>query len=183
MDGARNFAIAHLSSPEISLSASHRISLGLGYCITEWLEPAFKELMLTPACRLTVEDFTLLGIPVLHLIMAMQARIRCLRLAIAYNPKPYKHDFTCKHAGCQTNWEIAWWDRLARHYLHPDFPTHPQETLEKLESNPIIGVTEACWLHVDESIKEQKVFEHEDDIVDDALNRLKTFEGSRTVDV
>ena len=88
MDGARNFAIHHLSSAELGLSASQRISLGLGYRITKWLEPAFRELVLTPACRLTVEDFALLGIPVVHLIMATQASIRCLRLAIAYNPSP-----------------------------------------------------------------------------------------------
>ena len=75
MDGARNFAIHHLSSPALGLSPAHRISLGLGYRITEWLKPAFGELLLTPACQLTVEDFALLGIPVVHLIMAMQASI------------------------------------------------------------------------------------------------------------
>ena len=182
MDGARNFTIHHLSSAELGLLASQRISLGLGYRITKWLEPAFQELILTLACRLTVEDFALLGIPVVHLIMAMQASIRCLRLAITYNPKPYKHDFTCKCAGCQSNWEIAWWDGLAHHYLHPDFPTSPQETLEKLESNPIIGVTEACRLNAVDSIKEQKVFECKHDMVDKALNTLKAYEGLRTVD-
>ena len=183
MDGARNFAIHHLSSPQLGLSASHRISLGLGYRITEWLEPAFQELVLTPACQLTVEDFALLGIPVVHLIMATQASIHCLRLAIAYNPKPYKHDFTCKRAGCQSNWEMAWWDGLAQHFLHPDFPTSPHETLEKLESHPIIGVTEACRLNAVEIIKEQKVFEREADMVDKALNLLKAYEGLRTVEV
>lgn len=173
MDGARNFEIHHLSSPELGLSASHRISLGLSYRITEWLELAFQELVLTPACRLMVEDFALLGIPVVHLIMATQASICCLRLAIAYNPKPYKHDFTCKRTGCQSNWEMAWWDGLAQHYLHPDFPTSPHETLEKLETHPIIGVIEAC----------RQVFEREADMVDKALNLLKAYEGLRTVEV
>ena len=102
--------------------------------------------MLTLACQLTVEDFALLGIPVTHLVMAMQASIHCLRLAITYNH------------------------------------TSPHKTLEKLESNQIIGVTEACWLNVVESIKEQKVFEHEDDMVDKALNLLKAYEGLHTVE-
>ena len=126
--------------------------------------------MCTPACQLTVEDFSQLGVPVIHLIMATQASVRCLRLAIAYNLlKPYRHNFTCKRTGCQSNWEMAWWDGLARHYLHPDFPTSPQQTIQKLESNPIIGVMEACQLNAIKVIKEQKVFECEDDIIEKAF--------------
>ena len=175
MDVARSFAIHHLAAPTLGLSAARRLSLGLGYHITDWLEPAFQELIRTPACRITVEDFTL-GMPVVHLIMATQASIRCLRLAIAYNPlKPYRHDFTCKRTQCQSNWEMAWWDGLARHYLHPDLPTSPLETMEKLESNPIIGVTEACQLNAIETIKEQRVFEREDDIIEKALIALKAY--------
>ena len=91
-------------------------------------------------------------------------------------------DLECnKHTGCQGNWEIAQWDGLARHYLHPDFPTSPHETLEKLESHPIIGVTEACCLNAVESIKEQKVFERENDMIEKALSLLKAYEGLRTV--
>ena len=176
MDVACSFAIHHLASPALGLSATRTLSLGLRYHITDWLEPAFQELVRTPACRLTVEDFAQLGFPVIHLIMATQASIRCLRLAIAYNPlKPYRHDFTCKRAGCQSNWEMAWWDGLARHYLHPDLPTSPQETIEKLESNPIIGVMEACRLNSIKAIKQQKVFEHEDDIMEKALIALKAY--------
>ena len=166
MDVAHGFAIHHLASPELGLSATCRLSLGLGYHVIDWLEPAFQELVHTPACQLTVKDFTELGILVTHLIMATQASICCLRLSIAYNPlKPYQHDLTCKRARCQSNWEMAWWDGLARHYLHPDFPTSPQETIRKLKSNLIIGVTEVCWLNAIKSIKDQQIFEREDNII------------------
>ncbi|KAF8521994.1 hypothetical protein JB92DRAFT_2888782, partial [Gautieria morchelliformis] len=38
---------------------------------------------------------------------------------------------------CQCNWETAWWDGLAHHYLHPDFPSSPQDTLLKLEKTAV----------------------------------------------
>ena len=47
--------------------------------------------------------------------------------------------------------------------------------IRKLESNPIIGVTEACQLNAIESIKDQRVFEREDDIIENALNALKKY--------
>jgi hypothetical protein len=186
MDVARNFAIQHLAAPALGLFPSRRLSLGLSYRISTWLEPAFRELITTPACRISIEYFALLGVPVCHLLMSTQASIRSLRLAIAFNPfKPPKHDTTCKRpsTGCQSSWEIAWWDGLARHYLHPDFPTTPRETIQKLETTPIVGVTNACRLQAVEHIREQRVFEREDEIMDKALHALKGYEGLRAAGI
>jgi hypothetical protein len=181
MDMARGFAIQALAAPSMGLSAPIRLSLALSFRITEWTEPAFRELITTPANRVTAEDFTLLGSPVAHLIFATQAEIRGLRLAIAFNPLiPASHDPTCKKpvVGCQCSWEAAWWDGLARHYLHPDFPSTPREAISKLENTPIVGVTTACRLQAVRLIKDQRVFEMEDDIVENALKMLKSYEGT-----
>ncbi|KAF8573952.1 hypothetical protein K439DRAFT_891785 [Ramaria rubella] len=181
MEIARSFAIQALASPTLNLSPATRLSLAISFRIGDWIEPAFREMIATPANHMSLEDFTQLGPPVTYLIMATQAAIRSHRLVVAYNPlKPPSHDVSCKKPmiGCQCNWEAAWWDGLARHYLHPDFPASPQDIISKLENTPIIGVTTACRLQAVEIIKQQRVFEVEDDMKQAALVRLKEYEGT-----
>ncbi|KAF8523855.1 hypothetical protein JB92DRAFT_2883211, partial [Gautieria morchelliformis] len=108
-DTARHFAIQALK--DSSLTASHWLSLAISYRIPDWIEPAFKDLMDTLPQTFTTEDSMLLGQHIMMLIMTMQAAIPT----------------------CQCNWETVWWDGLACHYLHPDFPSSPQDTLLKLE--------------------------------------------------
>lgn len=181
MDSARAFAIQALGAPTMDLSPARRLSLALSYRITEWIEPAFRQLVATSANRITPDDFCMLGSPLTHLVMSTQADIHSLRLAIAFNPlKPTSHDVSCQkpYMGCQCSWEAAWWDGLARHYLHPDCPASPREAISKLETTPIVGVTTACRLAAVEIIKEQRVFEREDDILENALKVLKNYEGT-----
>jgi hypothetical protein len=133
-----------LGAPNMDLSPTRQLSLAH---ITEWVEPAFRQLFATPANRVTAEDFSLLGSQLTHLVMSTQADIHTLCLAIAFNPlKPTRHDtsFQKAYMGCQCSWEAAWWDGLARHYLHPDCPASPHEAISKLESMPIVGVTTTC---------------------------------------
>jgi hypothetical protein len=180
-EDARHFAIQALSAPMMTLSPALRLSLALSFRISNWIDPAFSELMVTPLGSLTLEDFTLLGPPITHLIVTTQASIRAHRLLVAYNPfKPTSHDPTCKKpiVRCQCNWEAAWWDGLARHYLHPDFPASPQDIISKLETTPIMGVTTACRLQAVEVIKEQWVFELENDWKAKALKKIKEYEGT-----
>ena len=180
-DGARSFAIEALGSPAIALSPAMRLSTAISYRIGDWIQPAFMELIATPTHSLSLEDFTLLGFPIAHMIVTTQAAIRNHRLVVAYNPfKPPHHDVTCKKptVTCQCNWEAAWWDGLARHYLHPDFPSSPQDILLKLENTPIVGVTTACRLEAIGNIKQQRVFEFEDDLKEETLRRIKALEGT-----
>jgi hypothetical protein len=180
-EDARHFAIQALSAPTMSLSPALRLSLALSFRISNWIDPAFAELMATPLSSLTLEDFVLLGPPITHLIITTQASIRAHRLLVAYNPfKPPNYDPTCKKpiVGCQCNWEAAWWDGLAQHYLHPDFPASPQDIVTKLETTLIMGVTTACWLQAVEIIKEQRVFELENDWKAEALRKIKEYEGT-----
>ncbi|KAF8590166.1 hypothetical protein K439DRAFT_1612166 [Ramaria rubella] len=181
MEIARTFAIQALASPTMNLSPATRLSLAISFRIGDWVEPAFHKLIATPANMMSLEDFTQLGPPVMYLIMATQAAIHSHHLVVAYNPlKPPSHYISCKKLiiGCQCNWEAAWWDGLARHYLHPDFLASPQDIISKLESAPIIGVTTACRLQAVEIIKQQRVFEAEDDMRQAALVRLKEYKGT-----
>ena len=124
--------------------------------------------MAIPIASFTLEDFLLLGPPVSHLIITTLAAIHSHRLLVAYNLlQP-----------CQCNWEAAWWDGLARHYLHPDFPLSPQDMLLKLEKSSVQGVTTACQLEVLRVIKEQRVFEVEDDLKEEALKKIRAYEGT-----
>ncbi|KAF8513870.1 hypothetical protein JB92DRAFT_3096367 [Gautieria morchelliformis] len=61
MDIARAFAIQALGAPNMGLSPAYCLSLGLSYHVSEWIEPAFKDLMHTPANRIPAEDFVHLG--------------------------------------------------------------------------------------------------------------------------
>jgi hypothetical protein len=102
-------------------------------------------------------------------------------MLVAFNPlKPPNHDPSCEKPilGCQCNWEAAWWDGMARHYLHPDCPSSPQDIIYKLETTPIIGVTTAFRLQAVEIIKQKRVFEAEDDMKHEALMKLKQYEGT-----
>ncbi|KAF8590165.1 hypothetical protein K439DRAFT_1612165 [Ramaria rubella] len=176
-----SFAIQALASLTLNLSPTTHLSLASSFHIGDWIEPAFWEMITTPANHMSLEDFTQLGPLVTYLIMATQAAIHLHRLVVAYNPlKPPSHDVSCKKPmiGCQCNWEAAWWDGLARHYLHLDFPASPQEIISKPDNTPIIGVTTACWLQAVEIIKQQHIFEVEDDMKQVALVRLKEYEGT-----
>ncbi|KAF8575070.1 hypothetical protein K439DRAFT_1623865 [Ramaria rubella] len=168
---ARVFAIQALALPTMNLSPTTCLSLAISFHIGDWIEPAFCEMIATPANLMNlVEDFMQLGLLVMHLIMATQVAIHLHRLVVAYNPlKPPSHN---------CNWEMAWWDGLAQHYLHPNFPVSPQDIISKLENTPIIGVTIACRLQAVEIIKQQCIFEVEDDMKQVALARLKEYEGT-----
>ncbi|KAF8494782.1 hypothetical protein JB92DRAFT_3147091 [Gautieria morchelliformis] len=73
-DTARHFAIQALK--DSGLTASHRLSLAISYRISDWIEPAFKDLMDTPPQTFTTEDSMLLGQHIMMLIMTTQAAIR-----------------------------------------------------------------------------------------------------------
>lgn len=130
---------------------------------------------------MSADNFQLLTGPLLYLIMSMQSAIRAHRLLVAYNPlKPPSHDPSCEKpvVGCQCHWEAAWWDGLACHYLHPYFPSSPQDIISKLETTPILGVTMACQLQAVDIIKQKHVFEAEDDMKHAVIQKLKEMEGT-----
>jgi hypothetical protein len=183
-DNARSFAIQTLSSSTIGLTPAHKLSLAISYRIHPWIEPTFQLLMNTQTHSFTVEDSAFLGQRIMMLIVTTQATIRNHRLLVAYNPLKLQHHLTaCKQplTTCQCNWESAWWDGLARHYLHLDFPCSPQDILLKLEKTPVMGVTTECRLHVIELIKQQRVFEVEDDLKAEALSKVMALKGTVVV--
>ncbi|KAF8532345.1 hypothetical protein JB92DRAFT_2841981 [Gautieria morchelliformis] len=151
----------------MSLMPAHKLSLAIRFQTKDWTEAVFKVFMDIPLQNFTIEDAALLGQPIMMLIMTTQAAIRNHRLLVAYNPlKLQYHGTTCRKSmtTCQCNWENTWWDRLAWHYLHPDFPCSPQAILLKLEQTPVLGVTTECWMQAVKTIKEQRIFEVEDDL-------------------
>ncbi|KAF8505010.1 hypothetical protein JB92DRAFT_3204705 [Gautieria morchelliformis] len=175
IDVARTFAIQALSNTSLNLS------LALRFQISNWIGSAYKELVATPAHRLSLEDVSLLGLAIMHIIHSTQSEIRHLRLVLAYNLlKMEKHDASCKRPplGCQASWEAAWWDGFARHYLHPDLPCTPLEALTKFTSTNIVGVTTACRLQAVEFIRDHGVFDREYGILEEGLKLLKKFEGT-----
>ena len=181
MDHARAFAIQALSGPTLTLSPALRLSLAISFRIKDWMEPAFNELLTIPAHAMSPDDFQLLTGPLLYLIMSTQSANCAHRLLVVYNPlKPPSHNLSCEKpvVGCQCHWEAAWWDGLARHYLHPDFPSSPQDIISKLETTPILGVTTVCQLQAVEIIKQKRVFEAEDDMKHAAIQKLKQMEGT-----
>ncbi|KAF8574271.1 hypothetical protein K439DRAFT_1550709 [Ramaria rubella] len=158
MEISRSFAIQALASPTLNLSPATRLSLAISFRIGDWIEPAFREMITTPANHMSLEDFTQLGPPVTYLIMATQAAIRSHCLVVAYNLlKPPSHDVA---------------SAIGRQ------PASPQDIISKLENTPIIGVTTACQLQAIEIIKQQHIFEVEDDMKQAALVRLKEYEGT-----
>jgi hypothetical protein len=177
-DAAWHFAIEQLATK--GLTASHKLSLAICYRIHDWIEPVFQYLMDTLLQNFTVDDSALLGQQIMILIVTTQAAIHHHWLLVAYNLlKLHHHDTACNKtlATCQCNWETAWWDGLACHYLHPNFPCSPQDILLKLEKTPVMGVTTECWLRGIETIKAQWLFELENDMKMEALMKLQTFEG------
>jgi hypothetical protein len=180
-DRARNFAIQALSRSDMQLSPACRLSLAISYRINDWIEPSFRELLATPTDKITLEDYMHLGYEILHVLISTKAKIHNHRLLVAYNPlNPPAHDASCKspRVTCQSNWEEAWWDGLARLYLHPESPPSPEEIIMVLENTPVGGVTPACRRLVVELIKERRVFERENDMKEEALKRIRELEGT-----
>jgi hypothetical protein len=62
--------------------------------------------------------------------------------------------------------------------LHPDYPSSPQDIVQKLKATSIHGVTTACRLQAVEMIRDQRVFEGEDDMKQEALAKIKQLEGT-----
>ena len=50
--------------------------------------------------------------------------------------------------------------------------------LLKLEKSSVQGITTACQLEVLRVIKEQRVFEVEDDLKEEALKKIRAYEGT-----
>ena len=122
--------------------------------------------MAIPIASFMLEDFLLLGPPVSHLIITTLAAIHSHRLLVAYNLlQP-----------CQCNWEAAWWDGLARHYLHPDFPLSPQDMLLKLEKSSVQGVTTACQHASSRYSMLLRNSGVEDDLKEEALKKIRAYE-------
>ena len=157
-DAACNFAIQILATPELALSPNQQLSMAISYRIHDWIGLAFNELIMIPAHAFSLEEFLLLGPPITHIIVSTQSVICNHQLLVSYNPsRPPSHNNSCLKPimACQQNWESAWLDGLARHYLHPDFPLSPDDMLSKLENASVVGVTNACRLHAVNILKEQ----------------------------
>jgi hypothetical protein len=92
IDIARLFAIQALANPKLNLSPCVRLSLAIRFRISDWIEPAFDELIATPANQIPHEDFVLIGMDVVHLILDTQAAIHAHRLLVAYNPLKISSD-------------------------------------------------------------------------------------------
>ena len=181
IDVARAFAIQALSTPSFNLSPARWLSLAFTFRISDWIESAFKELVATPAHQLSLEDASLLGLTIMHIIHSTQSEIRHLRLVLAYKPlKMEKHDVSCKWPvlGCQASWEAVWWDGFARHYLHPDHPCTPLEALTKFESTNIVGITTSCRLQAVDFTRSHGIFNREYGILEEGLKLLKKFDGT-----
>ena len=85
IDVARAFAIQALSTPSFNLSPTWQLSLALTFHISDWIESVFKELVVTPAHQLSLEDASLLGLTIMHIIHSTQSEICHLCLVLAYN--------------------------------------------------------------------------------------------------
>ena len=183
MDCARDTAISRLSlHPD--LPSVLKLSLGISFCVSQWIEPAFLHLLGLDINLLTTSDFILLGPAVLRILVTTQSTVSRTRLLIGLNPYKLLHQPTCNSPGpefslCQNKWSDAWRLGFGPHYIHPDIHLTPADALEKLSTLPMKGVTPQCRAAAIQRIKESKVFEKETEIISKAVDEVRALEGTK----
>ncbi|KIJ33432.1 hypothetical protein M422DRAFT_264536 [Sphaerobolus stellatus SS14] len=183
MHCARVTAIEQLSRIS-NFPPALKLSLALSFHVSEWIEPAFRQLLKTDAGSLTYGDFIILGPYMTHILMTTQFAIHHYRSSLAFHPYRLVHQTGCHSPGleysvCQKKWSNEWKQGFTPLYLHPDAPLSPEEAMQKLAAAPMPGVTPACCNAAISHIIELGVFEKENEMAKEALKKVQFFVGTK----
>jgi len=130
----------HTLEQHSTFSPQLRLSLARNYGVSQWIEPAFRQLIDLPLLSLSDSDISQIGFEVFVLLSRTHTRIVYHRQTCAVRAPPAIHDLGCLDVkGCSKAWEHAWWGEAEKHgialaLVHPDRRISGRDILAKLGS-------------------------------------------------
>ena len=138
--------------------------------IDKWVQPAFRQLLVTPTVELKLVDAELIGLLFYHILMKTKAKINHHRLSLAFfAPDAVIDPFCGKSVTCSDSWTAEWWRGLAKQLLHPDAALTESEIVAGFDTVMIPGMCDSCQARSIEWVKAKKVFEKEQTFIQAAV--------------
>ena len=150
-----------------------RYTLGLRNGIKDWVVTGFTALVSLPFSRLSLSEVRRMGEDPTFSVNDTRFQIDTHRRAIAYHVPAISEAPTCSfHLQCEVGWDREWKIKVTRHLLHPDGATSGREIRSLLDSVEINDVHPACKDITIQSLRDNKVFTHEEEIIERVLSTL-----------
>ena len=128
----------HTLEQHSAFSPHLRLNLAQRYGVSQWIEPAFRQLIDAPLLALSDDHISQLGFRVFVLLARTHARIVYHRQTCAVRAPPVVHDAGClDEKDCAKAWNHAWWGEagkpgVALALVHPDRRLSGRDILAKL---------------------------------------------------
>ena len=172
MDGGRIFALTELE--ERALTPVQMLLMAQRHQITTWIPRAVRALVARPPNMYTLAEYQALGLHNIYLLDKTRSTIQYLRQSIAFLPPSIMHDErVCdQKEQCSNAWEMAWWGGFAKHYLHPDMPSNPDEAMAELHNAFMPGVCSECLSSTVAFVESKRVLYKEETYIMGAISEL-----------
>ncbi|KAI1789142.1 hypothetical protein LXA43DRAFT_1096703 [Ganoderma leucocontextum] len=150
-----------------------RYSLGLRNGIKDWVVSGFTVLVSLPFSRLSLSEVQRMGEDATFTVNDTRFQIDAHRGAIAYHVPPIREAPSCTfHFQCEVGWDREWKVKVARHLMHPEGATSGREILAMLDRVEVNDVHPACKDITIQTLRDNKVLTHEEEIVESVLRTI-----------
>lgn len=152
--------------------------LGLKNSIPEWTATGFRGLMALPFESLAWADIERMGLVPFTTVIQTKHAIEQHHKRVAFWPAEPVLASTCDSSiRCAVRWRLDWWNKVAKHLLHPDpdagLSLQGGALVQALEDAEIDGMCLACKALTMEKVKRSGVLTTwEDTMVEDVIQRM-----------
>ncbi|KAJ7465666.1 hypothetical protein FB451DRAFT_1402676 [Mycena latifolia] len=171
------YTILHLPSHP-DFTPAIQIRLSRQYDITDWADPAFRNLVQRPLSQITLSDAEHMGVVAYYKLVQVKCKLEEHKVGLAFNPPDVYHSFSCMDENeCSRLWEWFWWAGYAKHLLHPENKKTPAAIMLELDVKKgiIARMKPACLENTLEAIWDQNPFNDEKEFVDEAASDLSAW--------
>jgi hypothetical protein len=184
ISSGRDWAIHYLSPSNLlpaTLPAPDRIKLSREFCVTEWIEPAFRELYTSDWLKLKDADVEKIGLKFFATAVKARAAVDRHRGRLAHCAPPVVCSPPCIpdsriHERCVSAWQEVWWKRIGRHMLHPVNPCPFSDVIAYIERVDVKGMQPACLRETIHSLKTTDRFGYEEQVIRQAIDSIAAYQ-------
>lgn len=148
IEAAKMYAISALK--HMALSPSRRLHLAGRFTITEWIEPAVRDILDNPLTKLTDDDLKAIGLKVFSMLVKAKELLDVETRRTALVPPAMGKDpaWECQdHASCLAVWPKIWFERIGKKLLHATTPlklSQIRAEVSKYETLMYPGLSDHC---------------------------------------
>jgi hypothetical protein len=170
----RKFVVSRIQSSRFHFHPAQLVNLAVQYNTGAIFPFAFKRLVNTPITQLTAQHRELIGNDVFTTLVYVQAALEeHRRIVAAEEPKILMHTSDCQDPiGCNEDWHAIWWNGMARFLLDGRNPQPYREAVKRFKDLQFGRVSGGCKELMFKIIEQGTAFNHADQFVDEACNRL-----------